>query len=110
MKKNALYKLDLQNLEFECIIGILDFERLKKQKVLIEGTFLYENKDNFLDYSLLKEYIKKLMIEKQFLLLEDALDFFENSLYIEFTQLHSFTLNITKPDIMRDCKVSLSKI
>ena len=110
MKRNELYKLELKNLEFYCIVGILDFERIKKQKVLIEGTFFYKDKKNFLDYSILKEYIKNTMIENQFFLLEDALDFFDLSLYKEFPQLDSFLLNITKPDIMDDCMVSLSKI
>ena len=109
MKKNALYKINLKNLKFECIIGILDFERVKEQSVCIDGFFDYEDKNNFLDYALLKEHIKHTMISKEFLLIEDALDFFENTLKIQFPQLKTFELFITKPDILPDCKVTISK-
>lgn len=45
-------KIDIENLEFKCIIGILDFERVKKQKVIINLSFDYDfGKDNFIDYS-----------------------------------------------------------
>ena len=35
-------KIDIENLEFKCIIGILDFERVKKQKVIINLSFEYD--------------------------------------------------------------------
>ena len=45
-------KIQISNLTFKAIIGILDFERIKKQKVIINLSFEYEfSKDKFIDYA-----------------------------------------------------------
>ncbi|NCB13429.1 MAG: dihydroneopterin aldolase, partial [Erysipelotrichia bacterium] len=45
-------KIEISNLTFKCIIGILDFERIKKQKVMIDLSFEYQfSKDNFINYA-----------------------------------------------------------
>ena len=42
-------KIEIEQLTFKCIIGILDFERVKKQKVIINLSFDYDfGKDNFI--------------------------------------------------------------
>jgi len=45
-------KIHINDLSFKCIIGILDFERIKKQKVIINLSFEYEfSKDKFINYA-----------------------------------------------------------
>ena len=53
-------KIEIEQLTFKCIIGILDFERVKKQKVIINLSFDYDFiKDNFIDYSEVANLVKK---------------------------------------------------
>ena len=40
-------KIEISDLTFNCIIGILDFERIKKQKVKIEKWLIEENDIKF---------------------------------------------------------------
>ena len=55
-------KIEIEQLTFKCIIGILDFERVKKQKVIINLSFDYDfSKDNFIDYSEVANLVKKSM-------------------------------------------------
>ena len=77
-------KIEISDLTFNCIIGILDFERIKKQKVIINISFEYDySKDLFIDYSEISALIKKTMKKQKFLLLEDAILYFESLLYFE---------------------------
>lgn len=46
------------SLEFKCIIGLLDFERIQEQKVLIE---LEAKSKKFLDYAKLCTRIEKIL-------------------------------------------------
>ena len=67
-------KIDVENLEFKCIIGILDFERVKKQKVIINLSFEYDfSNDRFIDYSEVVDLIKQTMKKEKFQLIEDAI-------------------------------------
>jgi dihydroneopterin aldolase len=61
-------KIEISDLTFKCIIGILDFERIKKQKVIINISFEYEFSENtFINYAEISQLIKKTMKEKKFL-------------------------------------------
>ena len=67
-------KIEIEQLTFKCIIGILDFERVKKQKVIINLSFDYDfSKDNFIDYSEVANLVKKSMKKNKFELIEDAI-------------------------------------
>ena len=101
-------KIDIENLEFKCIIGILDFERVKKQKVIVNLSFDYEFKDNlFINYAEVSDLIKTTMKKRKFLLLEDAIISLKEIIDIKYS-ISNLKLKITKPDILKDCKVSLS--
>ncbi|WP_026804018.1 dihydroneopterin aldolase [Aliarcobacter lanthieri] len=101
-------KIEIENLQFKCIIGILDFERVKKQRVIINISFNYDFVDNsFIDYSEVSNLVKKTMKEKKFNLLEDAIKTIEKILY-ESYDIKNLNLKISKPDILKDCVVSLS--
>ena len=101
-------KIEIEQLTFKCIIGILDFERVKKQKVIINLSFDYDFiKDNFIDYSEVANLVKKTMKEHKFELIEDAIKKKKKLLEDTYT-IKNLKLKISKPNILKDCIVSIS--
>ncbi|RZV13468.1 dihydroneopterin aldolase [Aliarcobacter butzleri] len=101
-------KIDIENLEFKCIIGILDFERVKKQKVIINLSFEYDfSNDDFIDYSEVVDLIKQAMKKEKFKLIEDAILYLTKLLNLTY-EIKNLKLKISKPTILKDCIVSLS--
>lgn len=100
--------IHVEDLKFQCIIGILDFERLKPQDVIVNISIEYEYQKEFLNYVKIVEIIKEMMIKSEFLLIEDALKSINLKLIKEFNAIKSIDLKITKPSILPDCKVSVS--
>ncbi len=101
-------KIEISDLTFKCIVGILDFERIKKQRVIINISFEYDfSKDLFIDYSEISNLIKTTMKKEKFLLLEDAILHLENLLNNSY-QISNLYIKISKPNILKNCIVSLS--
>lgn len=101
-------RIYIEDLTFKCIIGILDFERVKKQKVIINLYFDYEFKDDkFINYAEVSSLIKKIMKKEKFELLEDAILTIEKKLTSKY-RIKNLNLKISKPTILKDCVVSLS--
>lgn len=100
-------KIEISNLTFKCIIGILDFERIKKQKVIINLSFEYEFlKDGFINYAEVSELLEKTMKKEKFLLLEDAILHLEKLLNNSY-KINNLKIKISKPNILKNCVVSL---
>ena len=101
--------IHIEALTFDVIIGLLDFEREKPQRVIIdvEASYDYESK-NFIDYADMVVLIQNKLKEKRYELLEDALLGIKSVLYTTYPQLKSLTLKIAKPDILPECSVALS--
>lgn len=101
-------KILIEELTFNCIIGILDFERETAQKVVINLSFNYDYKDSssFIDYSKVVKNIENIMIEKKFELLEDAIIYIENYLNNSYN-ISNLYIKISKPNILTNCIVSL---
>ena len=101
-------KVEIKDLNFKCIIGILDFERVKKQKVIINLSFEYKFEKNiFIDYSEISSLVEKQMKKKKFLLIEDAISFLETKLY-KLYKINNLIIKISKPTILKNCIVSVS--
>jgi len=101
-------KIHINDLTFKCIIGILDFERIKKQKVIINLSFEYEFLEGkFINYAEISSMIEKCMKKEKFLLLEDAILHLENLLNQTYP-IKNLYLHISKPNILTNCIVSLS--
>ena len=101
-------KIEISHFSFKCIIGILDFERVKKQKVIINLSFEYEfSKDSFIDYSEISNLIKSTMKKEKFLLLEDAILYLESLLNNNY-KITNLYIKISKPTILKNCMVSLT--
>ncbi len=101
-------KIEISDLTFKCIIGILDFERIKKQKVIIDLSFEYNfSKDNFINYAEISALIEKTMKKEKFLLLEDAILYLETLLNNNY-KITNLYIKISKPTILKNCIVSLT--
>lgn len=101
------FKLKIKDLEFETIIGILDFERTKKQKVLLNAEFLYEFSEEILDYRLLREFLLQ-AFDKNFDTLENALVYFKENIPKNFNNIKYFHIELSKTQIFTDCVISVS--
>jgi dihydroneopterin aldolase len=101
-------QIDIKNLTFETIIGILQSEREHEQRVIIDTKIKYDyTNENFLDYSKIVELIKNTTISEKFLLLEDAIEFLIQKIKKDFPQIKSIKMRISKPDILQDCIVGI---
>ena len=101
-------KILIENLTFDCIIGILKFERKTPQKIVIDISFKYDykNKKEFIDYSEISKSIEKIMKEKKFKLLEEAIIYIDKYLYKKY-KIKKLKIKISKPNILTNCIVSL---
>ena len=102
--------IHIEDLTFDVIIGLLDFERDKPQRVIInlEASYDYSN-DKFIDYADMVLLIQNELKEKRYELLENALLGLKDILYTTYPHLKTLSLKISKPDILPECTVSLSK-
>lgn len=106
-----MLKVTITDLSFECIIGILESERINTQKVVINLSFEYffdEKRKDFVDYSKVASFVENTMIEEKFFLIEDAIIFLRKKLKTEFP-IKNLWIKISKPDIMPNCIVSVEE-
>jgi len=103
-------KIEIENLTFKTIIGILDFERVKKQRVIVNLKVKYSYKNQeFINYVELCDLIKDNIKSSKFELLEDALISTADKILKKYKAIKKIKIKITKPDILKDADVSLSK-
>ncbi|QSZ41283.1 FolB domain-containing protein [Sulfurimonas aquatica] len=100
--------IQIEDLKFQTIIGILDFERQTPQDVIINIKIEYDYIEEFINYADVASLVKTTMIELKFLLIEDALKDLSQKLQKNFPDIKTLNLKITKPSILPDCKVSVA--
>jgi dihydroneopterin aldolase len=101
--------IHIEDLTFSTIIGILDFERVTPQDVIIDARIDYCYEENtFINYAEVIALIEKEVQQEKYELLEDALSDISNKLLKKYTKIKNIYLKITKPDIITNAKVSLS--
>ncbi|MCQ2939032.1 dihydroneopterin aldolase [Helicobacter pylori] len=100
----------IHNLVFETILGILEFERLKPQKISVDLDLFYTQLPNktYLDYMEIQELIQKIMQEKQYLLIEDALKDLSHVLKTRYSEISELYLKISKLEISPNSQVGAS--
>ena len=106
-----MLKVNIEDLTFSCIIGILDFERQKEQKVILNISFEYffnEDGSNFIDYSKVASYCEDTMKKEKFMLIEDAILHLRKYLKSNY-EMKNLKVKISKPDIMPNCIVSVEE-
>ncbi len=103
--------IHIEELTFECIIGILDFERLSPQKVIIDAQIDYDySTEKFINYADVISLLQKEMINNKYELLETALNDLGQKILVTYPKVKNLKLKITKPNIISNANVSLSKI
>ncbi|MGN8394826.1 FolB domain-containing protein [Helicobacter pylori] len=100
----------IHNLVFETILGILEFERLKPQKISVDLDLFYTELSNkaYLDYMEIQEIIQNTMREKQYLLIEDALKDLSQILKTRYKEISELFLKISKLEISPNSQVGAS--
>ena len=102
-------QIHIEALRFQCILGILDFERNTPQDVIINLSLEYEYvADSFINYAEVAKLIKDDMCKEQYHLIEDALTSLCVKIFHKFPTTQTIYLKITKPSILADTKVSVS--
>jgi len=102
--------IHIEDLTFDVIIGLLDFERDRPQRIIINLEASYEYKEGqFIDYADMVLLLENELKEKRYELLEEALLGLKELLSTTYPQLQTLFLKISKPDILPQCTVSLSK-
>ncbi|WRG68308.1 dihydroneopterin aldolase [Helicobacter pylori] len=98
------------NFVFETILGILEFERLNPQKISVDLDLFYTELPNkaYLDYMEIQELIQKMMQEKQYLLIEDALKDLSHVLKTRYKEITELYLKISKLEISPNSQVGAS--
>ncbi|GAA6975853.1 dihydroneopterin aldolase [Helicobacter pylori] len=100
----------IHNFVFETILGILEFERLKPQKISVDLDLFYTELPNkaYLDYMEIQELIQKMVQEKQYLLIEDALKDLSHVLKTRYSGISELYLKISKLEISPNSQVGAS--
>ncbi|MGL2578376.1 FolB domain-containing protein [Helicobacter pylori] len=100
----------IHNFVFETILGILEFERLKPQKISVDLDLFYTELPNkaYLDYMEIQEIIQNTMREKQYLLIEDALKDLSQILKTRYKEISELFLKISKLEISPNSQVGAS--
>ncbi|MGL2678543.1 FolB domain-containing protein [Helicobacter pylori] len=100
----------IHNLVFETILGILEFERLKPQKISVNVDLFYTELPNkaYLDYMEIQRIIQNTMREKQYLLIEDALKDLSHVLKTRYKEISELFLKISKLEISPSSQVGAS--
>lgn len=101
--------IHIRELRFECIIGILHFERLTPQEVIVNCNITYTYSDTYINYAEVAEHIESQMQKLKFELIEEALPSLSKSLKNAFPQIEHLQLEIIKPNIMNNCIVSVEE-
>ena len=103
-------RIHIEDLEFQTIIGLLDFERVTPQQVIVNCTIDYTYQTEFINYAEVTKHIEKTLQKEQFKLIEEALLHLKTSLKVEFPLIKTLFLKISKPSILPNCVVCLSEI
>jgi len=106
-----LLKISIEDLRFDCIIGILDFEREQPQEVIINLSFEYffaQDGSNFIDYSEVVSYVENSMKTNKFKLIEDAILSIRKYLKSKYN-IKNLKIKISKPNILPNCIVSVEE-
>ncbi|RUM72464.1 MAG: dihydroneopterin aldolase [Sulfurovum sp.] len=101
--------IHIEDLTFDVIIGLLDFERENPQQIIVDlkASYAYSDK-NFIDYADMMLLIQNELKLKRYRLLEDALLGLKSILVTTYPQLETLFLKIMKPNILAPCQVGLS--
>ncbi len=101
--------IHIEKLKISAIIGILNFERIKKQTIVVDVRINYTYKENqFINYAEVISIIETMIISKKYKLLEDAVLEIQEKIVKRYSRINTFYLKISKPNIIKNANVALS--
>lgn len=92
----------IENLEFKTIIGMLEFERTKAQKIKLNAKF---QAHEFIDYALVCEILENEFNKNKFVKVEDALNYFCDFFKKKYPTINYFFMKIIKKEILQNADV-----
>jgi len=99
----------IDELRFDAVIGLLDFERETEQPVIVDLEIDYDyTSGSFLDYAAITDEVVTHIREKRYELLEEALLGLENLLRRRHPEILRLKSRITKPHILPHARVSVA--
>jgi len=103
-------RIHIESLRFDAIIGVLDFERERTQAVHIdiEADYPYTRGD-YIDYAALVDTVEKRVRQERYELLEEALLDLKTEITLHYPAIERVRISISKPDILKHCRVSVSQ-
>jgi dihydroneopterin aldolase len=104
-------RIHIENLTIDTIIGILEQERVASQKLIanIKIDYKQKNKKDFINYAQIITTIEEDIKKQQYKLLEDALRGLEYTIKKSYPRIEKLKIKLTKPDIISNCQVGISK-
>ena len=103
------FKISLHDLSIKTIIGVLEEERISPQEIIINLNLIYKKTKNIIDYAEIYNLIKEIFEKNHFFYLEEAIEYVIDSIIKKFANISYLNLNIAKPSILPNCKVSVEK-
>lgn len=100
----------IENLTFEAILGVLDIERQKPQKLVFDAKIKYDYQDDYLNYVEIINLVINEIQQNQYYLLEEALEDLNLKLKKTFSSITTLTLSLKKPQIIPDVVVGVQII
>ena len=102
--------IHIESLTIDAIIGILEHERLTPQTIIIDVQIDYDyTNHNFINYTDIVMQIESMIQKEQYELLEEALTHISTTIVDNYSQINSIFLKISKPNILPNTVVSVSK-
>ena len=96
----------IEGLEFSAILGLLDFERAKPQRVVVDAVADYRYEEgSYVDYAEVARIIEETVKKGRYELVEEALEALFVRLAREFPRIDTLHLRLCKPDILPNCRV-----
>lgn len=102
--------IHIDDLRFQCIIGLLEKERHTPQEIIVSLELDYDYADTFINYADLATLIETHLQEKKYELLETALNELFLLISAQFSLVKRLYIKISKPDILPSCRVSVSNV
>ncbi len=102
-----VFSINIKDLTLEVIIGVLEDERKNRQKIILNATIEYDMNEHFLDYTQAVEAIVNLLEYKMYDTLENALEGICKALKLDFPEIKSIKMGISKPTVYKNCLVGV---
>ncbi len=102
-----LYSVIIKDLTLDIIIGVLEHERKNRQKIILNAVIEYDKSKHFLDYTHVVEAIVNLLEYKMYDTLENALSGICKALKLDFPEIRTVKMSISKPEIYKNCLVGV---